>query len=354
MDRDLLASLPKAVLHDHLDGGVRVGTVVDLAAEQGYAALPATDVEELRAWFHQGGSGSLEAYLASFVHTVGVMQTPAALTRVAYEAVVDLAADGVVYAESRFAPLLHTSGGMTTDEVMAAVVDGIGRGTADTGITVGLIVASMRDRPDSDAVADLAVAWMDRGVVAFDLVGPEAGYPPDDHLAACRRARERNLGLTIHAGESDGPNSVWRAVARCGAERIGHGVRIVEDTTVEDGDIVAVGRVAAMVRDHRVPLEVCISSNLHTGAFPTAAAHPIGMLHRAGFTVTLNTDNRLMSGVSLSDEFALAVEHHGFGPADLLEITENALRAGFGDWPERKRLLEEVVRPAYRAAGAGG
>jgi adenosine deaminase len=281
------------------------------------------------------------------------MQTPAALTRVAYEAVADLAADGVVYAELRFAPLLHTGRGMTPYAVMAAVSEGIAAGASDSGMMVGLIVDALRDRPDSAAVADLAVAWMDRGVVAFDLAGPEAGYPADDHLAACRRVKERNLGLTLHAGEGDGPNSVWRALARCGATRIGHGVRIVEDTTVVDGEIVAVGRVARMVRDHRIPLEVCISSNVHTGAFPSAAAHPLGMLYRAGFNVTINTDNRLMSGILPTDEFALAVEHHGFGPSDLLAVTENALRAGFGDWQQRRRLLEDVVRPAYREAGAG-
>ena len=352
MDRDLLTSLPKAVLHDHLDGGLRPETILELAAEQGYGGLPATDRDALARWFHQGESGSLEAYLDAFTHTGAVMQTPAALKRVAHEAVVDLAADGVVYAEIRFAPLLHTAGGLSPGAVMEAVVAGVAAGISDTGLAVGLIVDALRHRPDSDRVAALAIEWMDRGVVAFDLAGPEAGYPADDHLVACRSIKERNLGLTIHAGEGDDPHSIWRALARCGASRIGHGVRIVEDTTIEAGEIVAVGRLARMVRDHRVPLEVCISSNVHTGVCATAAAHPLGMLYRAGFNLTLNTDNRLMSGISLSDEFALAVDHHGFGPGDLLAVTESAVRAGFGDWTVRRRLLEDVIRPAYAAAGA--
>ncbi len=344
-----LRHLPKALLHDHLDGGVRIETLLDLAVQQGYDRLPADDAAGLAAAFHMQGSSSLEDYLAAFAHVVAVMQTEDALERVAYEHVVDVAADGVVYLESRFAPHQHLAGGLSPDEVVTAAAAGLARGQAETGCVARLIVAAMRNTPGSEDVARLAVAHRDAGVVAFDLSGPEAGYPADGHLAACHIAREAGLGLTLHAGEGDGTNSIWRALQRCGAHRIGHGVRIVEDTVTEGGDVVALGTLAAAVRDRRVPLEVCIQSNVDIGLYPDPASHPVGALYRAGFAVTLNTDNRLMSQTSMTGEFTLAVTHHGFGPAELRDVTETALRAGFADWPTRRRLIDDVVRPAYAA-----
>lgn len=342
-----VARLPKVLLHDHLDGGLRVETVLELAERSGFNDLPTTDPAELTAWFHQDDCASLEEYLESFVMTTGVMQTPEALERVAYEAVIDLAIDGVVYAELRFAPSLHTKGGLSRAEIIEAVLAGLAKGSTETGTVTGLIIDALRQRDDSEVVASVAARFRDRGVVGFDLSGPEAGYPADDHLPALRTAKEAGLGITIHAGESDGPNSIFRAVARGGAERIGHGVRIVEDTAVEDGRIAELGALATRVRDRRIPLEVCISSHVHTGIARSAADHPVGMLYRAGFAVTINTDNRLMSRVSMSDEFAHLVAHHGFDRRDLFEVTKTALLAGFGDWNERRRLLDEVVAPAY-------
>lgn len=348
MNEAQLRSLPKVLLHDHLDGGPRVETVVELAEESGYTALPTSDPAELAEWFHQGESGSLERYLDAFVHTTGVMQTADALERVAHEAVLDLAAENVVYAELRFAPSLHLAGGLDRRSAIEAVLMGLKRASLDTGMVTGLIVVALRQSTDSELVAGAATDFAGEGVVGFDLAGPEAGYPADHHIAACRLARESGLALTLHAGEGDGPNSIWQAVGRCGADRVGHGVRIVEDCKVVHGEIQELGAVARMLRDLRVPLEVSITSNLHTAAFPSPRAHPFGALYRAGFAVTLNTDNRLMSGIDLTHEMALAMEAYDLDRGDLLELTTNAIRAGFGDWPTRRRLLEDVIQPAYR------
>ena len=349
VEAEALRRLPKALLHDHLDGGLRPPTVLDLAAEAGYRGLPADSVEALADWFHRSGSSSLEDYLEAFEHTVAVMQTAESLERVAYECVVDLAADGVVYLETRFAPGQHLGAGLTMDEVVTAALAGLRRGERQTGMVARLILDALRDADDSEAVARLAVDRHADGVVGFDLSGAELGNPADEHLPACIVAREAGLPMTIHAGEGDGPDSIRRALFRCGAQRIGHGVRIVEDTRTDDGEIVELGGLASAVRDRRVPLEVCVQSNVDIGLYATPADHPLGTLHRAGFVVTLNTDNRLMSQTSLTQEFALAMEHHAFGVADLGTATEAALAAGFADWPTRRRLIEDVVRPAYTA-----
>lgn len=345
-----LKPLPKAVLHDHLDGGLRIETILELAGAVGYAGLPEDDADALRSWFVQAESGSLERYLQAFDHTVAVMATQDAIRRVAFETGVDLAADGVVYAEVRFGPALHRPAGLTLEAVIEAALDGFAAATRDHGIVLSAIVTALRQHNDSEDVARAASQYVGRGVVAFDLAGPEAGFPADDHLPACLIAREAGLGLTIHAGEGDGPDSIWRALARCGAQRIGHGVRIIDDTQVDDGKIIKTGRLATRVRDHRIPLEVSPTSNVHTGAFPDIERHAFGPLYRAGFNVTINTDNRLMSGITLSDEYAALATAFGLDMTDLGNITENALLAGFGDWPTRQRLIEEVVRPAYDVA----
>jgi adenosine deaminase len=349
MERARVAQLPKVVLHDHLDGGLRPETLLDLADAAGYDDLPGQDAAEVAAWMEQGTSGSLERYLEAFRHTVAVMQTPDAMARVAYEALEDLAADGVVYAELRFAPSLNTRDGMTLEEVLEAALDGMRRAERDHGIAWGLIVDALRHERQADPIARAAIRFFHAGVVGFDLAGPELGHPPDEHLAECRLVREAGLGLTLHAGEADGPQSIWRAFGRCHAQRIGHGVRIVEDTVVRNGEIVRLGGLARTLRDLRVPLELCPTSNVHTGVASSLATHPVGMLHRAGFTVTLNTDNRLISRVTMTDEYHHAVVDHGFGAADLEQVTVNALEAGFGDWDRRRALIRDVVRPAYAA-----
>jgi len=343
-------ALPKALLHDHLDGGLRVTTVLELAEAAGYTGLPSNDPDALASSFHQGDSGSLESYLEAFDHTVAVMQTPEAVERVAYEAGVDLAADGVVYAELRFGPSLLTQRGMAHEDSIEAALAGLSRAERETGIVAPLIVTAMRQMSYSEKVAQAAIRFLGKGVVGFDLAGPEAGFPADDHLPATRAARRAGLGLSIHAGEGDGPNSIWRALDRCCAQRLGHGVRIIDDTVRADGEIISLGLIATQVRDQRIPLEVSITSNLHTGIAETALTHPVGPLYRAGFRITLNTDNRLMSGIDLSDEYALAHDSLGFTVAELGLITEAAIEAGFGDYGRRRRLVREVVRPAYAAA----
>ena len=345
-----LDPLPKVLLHEHLDGGLRVDTILELAAEQGYRDLPADDPNELADWFDQRDSGSLERYLESFKHTVGVLQTSAAIERVAYESVLDLSADGVIYAEIRFAPLLCTAGGLTGRQVVEAALAGLAQGGRETGVETGLILDAMRNASDSLDVARLAVELEPMGVVGFDLAGPEKGFPADGHLPACRLIREASMSLTIHAGEADGPDSIWRALQRCGAHRIGHGIRIVDDCRLEDGEIILLGRLASYVRDHQIPLEVCVTSNLQTGDYPAPGDHPVGALHRAGFAVTLSTDNRLMSRTSLSDEFALVVDHQDFTVRDLQQVTEQSMSAAFCSLPTKERLLTERIRPGYEGA----
>ena len=342
-------AIPKALLHDHLDGGLRVATVIELADEAGYTDLPSTDEDELTEWFHQNESGSLEMYLDSFRHTFGVMQTQDAIRRVAYEAGVDLAADGVVYAEIRFGPSLHIFNGLSREDAIEAFLDGLSAASRETGIVLYGIASALRQETDSEEVAIAAARFVGEGLVGFDLAGPEAGYPADDHEPACRLAVEHGLGLTIHAGEADGIDSMWRALSHCGAQRLGHGARIVDDAVVENGELGDLGSLARRIRDHRVPLEVSITSNLHSGTFEPQIAHPFGALYHAGFNVSINTDNRLMSATAASTEYRLAVEEFGLTAADLAVITTNAIDAGFGDYPTRKRLLDEVVIPAYRA-----
>jgi len=345
-----MVDLPKAVLHEHLDGGLRPETVLDLADQIGYSELPTYDLDDLRDWFHQGGSGSLERYLEPFAHTVAVMQTEEAISRVAYESVEDLANDGVVYAEIRFAPSLNTAGGLPRDAVLEAAHDGFERASRNRDIVVGTIVSAMRQDSDSAEVAEAAARCMTSGAIGFDLAGPERGFPADDHNVACRIAREAGLGLTIHGGEGDGAHSMWRAIALCGARRIGHGVHIADETDFDGSAITTLSPFARSVRDHRIPLEVAISSNLHTASYPTLDAHPFGALYRSGFNVSVNTDNRLMSGVTVSGEYQVAAAAFDLNVADLQTITVDAIEAGFGDYSERRRLIDSVVVPAYQAA----
>ena len=268
---DTIARAPKALLHDHLDGGLRPATVVDLAAEFGYDRLPTTDVDELAAWFRRGADRkSLELYLETFDHTTGVMQERDAITRVAAECAEDLAADGVVYAEVRMAPELCTERGLTLDEVQESILAGYAIGEARAAaaghpIVVRSIVTAMRQAARSVEVAECAVRWRDAGVVGFDVAGPEKGYPPTRYLDAFDLIRRENFHITIHAGESFGLPSIWEALQFAGAERLGHGVRIVDDIEVHADGSVQLGRLAAFVRDRRVPLEMCPTSNVHTG-----------------------------------------------------------------------------------------
>ena len=350
---DAIRDAPKALLHDHLDGGLRPATIVDLARQYGYHGLPTRDPNELAAWIRRGADRkSLELYLETFAHTVGVMQERDAIVRVAAECAEDLAADGVAYAEVRYAPELSTERGMTLDEVVDANLEGFKLGAAkaeEAGrpIVMKMLVTAMRQAARSVEVAECAVRWRDAGVVGFDIAGPEAGYRPTRHLDAFDLVRRENFHITIHAGESFGLPSIWEALQFCGAERLGHGVRIVDDITTRSDGSVELGRLAAFVRDRRIPLEMCPTSNVHTGAAPSVREHPIDLLRRLRFRVTLNTDNRLMSGVSLSSEFEALDQAFGIGLGEMEWLTINALKSAFAPFDERLRLINEVVKPGY-------
>jgi adenosine deaminase len=275
------------------------------------------------------------------------MQTREALVRVAQECAEDLAADGIVYAEVRFAPEQHLEEGLTLDEVVEAVQEGFRRGSERTGIRVGTLLTAMRTAARSLEIADLAVRWRDRGVVGFDIAGAEAGYPPTRHLDAFDHVRRANFHLTIHAGEAFGPPSIWEALQLCGAERLGHGVRLVDDIEIGAGGRARLGRLAHLVRDRRVPLELCPTSNVHSGAAGSIDEHPIGLLMDLKFRVTVNTDNRLMSATSLSQELAQLVVAFGIGWDRIARLTINAMKSAFIPFDERVEMLDRVIRPAY-------
>jgi len=344
---DLIRRAPKALLHDHLDGGLRAATVVELAEEFGYTSLPSHDVAELSSWFNRGAKrNDLVLYLETFAHTCGVMQHRDAIERVAYECAVDLAADGVVYAEVRFAPELHTEAGLTLDEVVEAVMTGFARGSAGTDLTIYALCCAMRTAARSLAIAELAVRWRDRGVVGFDIAGAEAGYPPTRHLDAFQYVQRENFHATIHAGEAFGLPSIWEAIQFCGGERLGHGVRIVDDITGTAGDQ-TLGRLAAYIRDRRIPLELCPTSNVGTGVCASIAEHPIGMLRRLRFRVTVNTDNRLMSDTSMTKEMVQLHEAFGWALDDMEWLTINAMKSAFAPFPERLHIINGLVKPRY-------
>jgi len=353
VSRETLAQAPKVLLHDHLDGGLRAKTVIDLAHEYGYAKLPTTDVTDLQKWFHRGAKrNDLVLYLETFAHTVGVMQHRDALERVAFECAQDLASDGVVYAEVRFAPELNTEAGLTLDEVMRAVLDGFKRGSAGTNLKVYALCCAMRTAARSLEIAELAVRWRDEGVVGFDIAGAEAGYPPTRHLDAFQHVQRSNFHTTIHAGEAFGLPSIWEALQFCGAERLGHGVRIVDDITGEPGNE-KLGRLAQFVLDRRIPLELCPTSNVNTGVCSSIATHPIGMLRRLRFRVTVNTDNRLMSATSMTNEFDQLAQAFDWNLSDFQWLTVNAMKSAFAPFEERLQLINEVIKPRYARLNSG-
>ncbi|MGW5386845.1 adenosine deaminase [Nocardia sp. NPDC003963] len=353
LDLATLRRAPKALLHDHLDGGLRPATVLELAADCGYD-LPAQDAESLAHWFRDAAdSGSLERYLETFTHTVAVMQTPAGLHRVARECAEDLAADGVVYAEVRFAPEQHLEQDLTLDEVVEHVLAGFAAGEAAAAaagqpIVVRCLLTAMRHAARSREIAELAIRFRDRGVCGFDIAGAEAGYPPTRHLDAFEYMRVNNAHFTIHAGEAFGLPSIHEALAFCGCDRLGHGVRIVDDIEVPGavGDA-RLGRLAAYVRDTRVPLELCPSSNVQTGAVPSLDKHPFDLLARLRFRVTVNTDNRLMSDTTMSREMLKLHQTFGYGWSDLERFTINAMKSAFIPFPERLRIIDDIIKPGY-------
>ncbi|MFD8865207.1 adenosine deaminase [Streptomyces sp. NPDC059590] len=344
---------PKVLLHDHLDGGLRPATVVELARDAGYDALPETDPDGLGRWFREAAdSGSLERYLETFAHTCAVMQSRDALFRVAAECAEDLAEDGVVYAEVRYAPEQHLTRGLTLEQVVEAVNEGFREGERRAGvkghrIRVGALLTAMRHAARALEIAELANAYRDRGVVGFDIAGAEAGFPPTRHLDAFEYLKRENNHFTIHAGEAFGLPSIWQALQWCGADRLGHGVRIIDDIQVADDGSVTLGRLASYVRDKRIPLELCPTSNLQTGAARSYAEHPIGLLRRLQFRATVNTDNRLMGGTSMSAEFEHLVSTFHYTLDDMQWFTVNAMKSAFIPFGERLAMINDVIKPGY-------
>ena len=348
----VIKAVPKVVLHDHLDGGLRVKTILELAQLHNYTALPYDNEEQLSNWFHTAVQGSLEIYLETFAHTVGVMQTPDAIQRVASECAQDLAEDGVVYAEIRFAPELHTAKGLSYREVIDNVLLGFAHGeaaakAAGKPIRVVALLTAMRMADVSLEIAKLVVEYRDRGVVGFDIAGKEAGYPPTEHIEAFQYLQRNNAHFTIHAGEAFGLKSIWEAIQFCGTERLGHGVRIIDDVTVNADGTVTLGDLAAYVRDRRIPLELCPKSNVDTGAAASIAEHPIGLLRKLNFRVTLNTDNRLMSDTSMSAEMTSLVEAFDYSLRDLEWLTVNGMKSSFLPFDQRLDIINHIIKPGY-------
>ncbi len=350
IDTAVLQRAPKVLLHEHLDGGLRPLTVIELARDCGYGELPTEDPDALGQWFHRGANkGSLPEYLEGFRHTIAVMQSRGAIERVAFEFIEDMHRDGVVYAEARFAPCFHMQKGLTPEAAVQAALDGFQRGKEKYGVHWGLILCAMRDRTDSLEWAEMAIDFRYRGVVGFDLAGEEAGFPPKKHVEAFRAIQLANFYSTLHAGEAFGIASIWQALQVCGAHRLGHATRLTDGMTIVDGKIVKMGSLAQYILDRRVPLEMCLSSNVHTGAVPSLEAHPFKLYFERGFRVTLNTDDRLMSDTTMTKEFRIAVEQFGLGLVDLEKITLNSIKSAFIPYDERLRVIYDILKPGYRA-----
>jgi adenosine deaminase len=346
----LVQALPKTDLHCHLDGSLRLATILDLAEQQG-VRLPADTPEGLAAAIHQGQvCRSLEDYLTAFDVTLAVLQTEEALRRVAHELALDCAAENVRYLEVRYSPVLHTRDGLKPTAIVDAVLDGLRRAKRETGIRSHVIICGIRhmDPATSVRLAELAVAYKGKGVVGFDLAGAEEGNPPNHHREALQLILDNNVNLTIHAGEAYGPESIAQAVHVCGAHRIGHGVRLREN-----------GDLLNYVNDHRIPLEMCISSNLQTGSVAGLAAHPLKFYFDFGLRVSVSTDNRLITDTTCTRELLLAHRELGFTLDDLCTLTVQGFKSAFLPFREKAELLGQVnreiaeVRARFAAPPAG-
>ena len=346
----LVRALPKTDLHCHLDGSLRLATLLELAEAQG-VELPASTPDGLREALHMGRTcKSLEDYLTAFDVTLKVLQTEAALHRAAYELAVDCAAENVRYLEVRYSPVLHTREGLKSTGIVDAVLDGLRQAKRETGIKSNVIICGIRhmDPATSVRLAELAVAYKGKGVVGFDLAGAEEGNPPRHHREALQLILDNNVNLTIHAGEAYGPESIAQAVHVCGAHRIGHGVRLREN-----------GDLLNYVNDHRIPLELCPSSNLQTGSVTDFAAHPLKFYFDFGLRVSINTDNRLITDTSSTKELLIAHREMGFTLDDLCEVVVQGFKSAFLPFREKTELLSSVnqeiaaVRRRFALPAAG-
>lgn len=350
MKTEIIREVPKVLLHDHLDGGLRPETVIELARELKYKKLPTSDPGELADWFHRGANkGNLVEFLQGFEHTCAVMQTKEGLARVAYEMMQDMHNENVCYVETRFAPVFHTTKGLYQDDVVKAVLEGLEKGKKEFGVGYGLILCGMRNMKNSLEIAELAVNYRDQGVVGFDLAGEEGGYPPKKHIEAFQFIQRANFNITVHAGEAFGKESIWQAIQWCGAHRIGHGTRLIEDFSFDsDGNVTGMGDLAQYVLDKRIPIEICLLSNVFTGAVDKIENHPFGVLYKSKFRLTINTDDRLMGNTSMTKEFLTAVETFGINLDDIEKLTINAMKSAFCHHEERLYYIYNIIKPGYQ------
>jgi adenosine deaminase len=348
---EIIRSVPKALLHDHLDGGLRPSTVIELAKDIKYNKLPTSDPGELAEWFHRGANkGNLVEYLQGFEHTCAVMQNKEALERIAYEMMEDMKKDGVCYVETRFAPVFHTSKNLYNDDVVNAVLEGLERGKKDFNVGYGLIICGMRNMKNTLEFAELAVNFRHRGVVGFDLAGEEGGYPPKKHIEAFQFIQRENFNITIHAGEAFGKESIWQAIQWCSAHRIGHATRLVDDFIMDsEGNVIGMGDLAQFVLDKRIPLEICLLSNVHTGAIDKIENHPFGNFFKEKFRVTINTDDRLMSDTTMTKEFLTATKYFNINLDDVEKITINSMKSAFIPYKERLHFIYNVIKPGFQS-----
>jgi len=354
LTENIVKSVPKVLLHDHLDGGLRPHTIIELADDLKYKKLPTRDKDELAKWFHIGANkGTLVEFLKGFEHTTAVLQTKEGLERVAYEMMEDMKDDGVVYVETRFAPVYHANKYLYLEDTVKAVLNGLERGKNDFGVGYGLILCGMRNMKNTLEIAELAVNFRKDGVVGFDLAGEEGGFPPKKHIDAFHFIQRSNFNITIHAGEAFGKESIWQAIQWCGAHRIGHATRLVEDIVLDQKEeVVNFGDLAQYVLDKRIPLEICLLSNLHTGAVDKLENHPFGILFKEKFRVTINTDDRLMSNTNLTKEFLTAVEYFNLNFDDIEKITINSMKSAFIPYEERLRFIYDIIKPGYQKVRA--
>ncbi len=347
---EIIKKVPKVQLHDHLDGGLRTSTIIEIAKEMKYKKLPTSDPVELADWFHRGANkGNLVEYLQGFEHTCAVMQTKESLEKVAFEMMEDMYNDGVCYVETRFAPVFHTEKGLYFDDVINAVLAGLEKGKEKFGVGFGLILCGMRNMKNTLEIAELAVNYRNQGVVGFDLAGEEGGYPPKKHLDAFQFIMRENFNITIHAGEAFGKESIWQALQICGAHRIGHATRLVEDMAIDNsGQVIQLGNLAQFILDKRIPLEICLLSNVHTGAVDKLENHPFIKFLKTGFRVFLNTDDRLMSDTTLTKEYLTAADQFGISLDDIEKLNINAMKSSFLPHKERLKYIYEVIKPGYQ------
>ena len=357
LSTEVIARAPKVLLHDHLDCGLRPQTMIDHALASGYTKLPSYHQDELAKWFVDAcSSGTLELYLETFEHTISAMQTEDEIIRVARECVMDLAEDGVVYAEVRGAPELFTRKGLSLDQVIEATVEGHKQGMAEvktTGreIRVEVLLCALRQNKFSNEVAQKVVKYKGRGVVGFDIAGPEAGFPPTDHIKAFDYLRANGAHFTIHAGEAFGVESIELAVRNCHAERIGHGIRLIDDIDFSSGSPV-LGSLAQEILDRQICLEMAPTSNLQTGGAASYETHQIGVMKRLGFNVTINTDNRLMSATSMIREVTEISRGYSWKIDDLHDLARNGIMSAFISEDEKEDIYNKQIKPQFRELGA--